>query len=102
MAVRPRTAVIAAAKNAEAQPIAKKFMIAQVVIGISLREEMSWSRTDSLGCPSFPFVLIRGIGNNASNVSKVDIDLLFSCFYPFLGTLVDHYLVDEGSQNLRC
>ena len=66
-----------------------------------LRKAVSWSWTDSLGCPSFPFALICRIGNNASNVSKVDVDLLFCCFSPFFGSLVNYDLVYEGSQNLR-
>jgi hypothetical protein len=67
-----------------------------------LRKAVPWSWTDSLGCPSFPFALICRIGNNASNVSKVDVDLLFSRFHPFLGTLMNYNLVYESSQNLRC
>ena len=66
-----------------------------------LREAVSWSRTDSLGCPSFPFVLVFWGRNDASDVSKVDVDLLLCRLRPLFGTLVDYDFVDEGSQDLR-
>ena len=40
----------------------KSTSFTQLVIRISLREAVSWSRTDSLGCPSFPFIPLVQLG----------------------------------------